>query len=163
MLPKAEPLPRSTLGLQEDDFVVHFAFDMHSWPQRKNPIGAIRAFQLAFEGDSRAFLFLKIRNGGSIGRVDSDSDDLGSAVLELAQQDERIMLDLDERVTTRPWGFWLRATCTCRSTDLRASAMGLQKRSYWEYHWFARTTAVAPSSARPLMRGWCRRPAVPPE
>lgn len=90
------PFSRQRLGIATDDFLVHCSFDMHSWPQRKNPIGAIRAFQLAFD-DPHARLLLKIRNGKNIGVVDSDRDEIGAAVLELAEADERLLVDVLER------------------------------------------------------------------
>lgn len=89
-------LSRADLGLDEDLFVVHSSFDVHSWPQRKNPLGSIQAFQVAFS-DDRARLLMKVRNGRNIGKVDSDRDGVGEAILEAASADPRIILDFEER------------------------------------------------------------------
>jgi glycosyltransferase involved in cell wall biosynthesis len=104
------PFPRERLGMRAHDFLVHLSFDMHSWPQRKNPLGAIRAFQAAFD-DDRARLLLKIRNGGNIGIVDSDLDQIGEAVLELADADDRILIDITERTYAETLSLVLAADC----------------------------------------------------
>lgn len=95
--PDVTGVPRSELGVADSAFIVHSGFDMHSWPQRKNPLGSIQAFKLAFPSDPDVRLLLKIRNGGNIGLVDSDLDGVGEAVLELADADERILVDIEER------------------------------------------------------------------
>jgi glycosyltransferase involved in cell wall biosynthesis len=116
-----EPFARDRLGVAPDDFLVHCSFDMHSWPQRKNPIGTIRAFQLAFD-DERARLLLKIRNGANIGIVDSDRDQIGEAVLELAEADDRILVDVLERGYSETLG--LVATSDCHLSLHRSEGFG---------------------------------------
>ena len=56
------PVTRASLGIAEDAFVVHYAFDANSTVARKNPNGAIEAFHRAFRGDPSAVLLLKVRN-----------------------------------------------------------------------------------------------------
>lgn len=56
------PVSRAEVGLAEDAFVVHAAFDANSTVARKNPNDAIDAFRLAFGDDPGAQLLLKIRN-----------------------------------------------------------------------------------------------------
>jgi glycosyltransferase involved in cell wall biosynthesis len=59
--PEPDPsLSRADLGLPEDRFIFASFFDALSMPERKNPLGAVRAFQRAFTpGDRRAFLLVK--------------------------------------------------------------------------------------------------------
>jgi glycosyltransferase involved in cell wall biosynthesis len=56
-----EPRSRSELGLPEG-FLFLFLFDFNSSMQRKNPIGAIEAFRLAFEPEDGARLVIKTIN-----------------------------------------------------------------------------------------------------
>jgi glycosyltransferase involved in cell wall biosynthesis len=53
---------RSQLRIPADAHVVLAMFDAHSLVTRKNPLGALRAFQLAFPGDDSAAFVLKVRN-----------------------------------------------------------------------------------------------------
>lgn len=57
-------LSRADFGLEDDTFLFLVSFDFHSWFQRKNPLGAIEAFRLAFpDGTERARLLVKTSNG----------------------------------------------------------------------------------------------------
>ena len=60
----ADPgLSRSSFGLPEDCFLFLAMFDTYSRPERKNPYGAMRAFQNAFSPDDlSAQLVLKVNN-----------------------------------------------------------------------------------------------------
>lgn len=53
---------RARAGLAPSDFLVLTVLDALSVPERKNPIGAIRAFARAFPGSSEALLRVQIRN-----------------------------------------------------------------------------------------------------
>ena len=88
---------RKTFGISDSAFLVHIAFDLHSWSQRKNPVAALEAIKLAFSDDDDYVILVKIRNGRNIGKVDSDRDGLGEAIIDLAEMDNRIILDFDER------------------------------------------------------------------
>lgn len=57
-----ESLPRLSFGVDDEDFVVHFAFDAHSSVSRKNPTAAVRAFVQAFGDDQTAKFVIKVRN-----------------------------------------------------------------------------------------------------
>jgi glycosyltransferase involved in cell wall biosynthesis len=91
-----EPFPRQQLGVPDDAFLVHCSFDMNSWPARKNPLGVVEVFRRAFD-DADARLLLKIRHGATIGFAGSDRERHGDALLELAEDDERILIDIAER------------------------------------------------------------------
>jgi len=58
-------MDRQSFGLTPDRFVFLFAFDVLSVPERKNPLAAIRAFERAFQGDSRYELVLKVNNANA--------------------------------------------------------------------------------------------------
>jgi glycosyltransferase involved in cell wall biosynthesis/tetratricopeptide (TPR) repeat protein len=51
--------PRSKFGLSADSFVFLFFFDFHSYFERKNPLGLVRAFKQAFREQEDVVLFLK--------------------------------------------------------------------------------------------------------
>jgi GT2 family glycosyltransferase/glycosyltransferase involved in cell wall biosynthesis len=56
-------LDRASFGLPEDGFLFLAMFDTYSRPERKNPFGALRAFQKAFAPeDMSARLVLKVNN-----------------------------------------------------------------------------------------------------
>lgn len=99
IVPPAEWIPktRAALGLPDNGFIVYAGFDLHSWPGRKNPLGVVRAYQEAFRGEKSAVLLLRVRNGHNLGLVDSDPDDLGQALLDIAQDDPSIIVDMQER------------------------------------------------------------------
>jgi glycosyltransferase involved in cell wall biosynthesis len=66
-LPVPEPVAagcgRAEFGLRADLFTVLVAFDLSSHWVRKNPLGAIAAFQRAFPGSEAAQLVLKVGGG----------------------------------------------------------------------------------------------------
>ena len=71
------PEPRRRTG---GEFVVLSASDLNSWPQRKNPEGAVQAFVKAFGRDPNARLIIKIQNARdldkrlpSIARIAADN------------------------------------------------------------------------------------------
>lgn len=53
---------RERLGVAPDEFVFLFVFDFYSYCQRKNPLGLIRAFKMAFSCRDRARLVIKTVN-----------------------------------------------------------------------------------------------------
>lgn len=55
--------PRVHFGLQEDKFTFLFTFHMMSVMERKNPLGLIRAFRLAFKPEESVCLVLKTSFG----------------------------------------------------------------------------------------------------
>ncbi|MDB5314039.1 MAG: glycosyl transferase group 1 [Gemmataceae bacterium] len=59
-LPAFDPLPKAAFGLDPDKFTFLFVFDMSSHMARKNPLGLIRAFRLAFRPDDPVELVLKV-------------------------------------------------------------------------------------------------------
>lgn len=61
-LPTFMPRTRSHFGLPAG-FLFFFAFDIGSVMERKNPLGLIRAFEQAFQGDDRVHLAIKVTRG----------------------------------------------------------------------------------------------------
>ncbi|MDQ6760377.1 MAG: hypothetical protein M3Z32_11020, partial [Acidobacteriota bacterium] len=59
-LPAPTKCNRSDYGIAEDHFVFLFMFDVTSEVDRKNPLGLIRAFRLAFPRGEKATLLLKV-------------------------------------------------------------------------------------------------------
>lgn len=61
-VPASPPMPRSALGLRDDAYIFLMMFDVASYQERKNPEGAILAFQRAFRPDSPVNLIVKLNN-----------------------------------------------------------------------------------------------------
>lgn len=53
------PVPEEVLDVPEDQFVFLFVFDYHSFPERKNPLAVVRAFQRAFAPEAKVHLVVK--------------------------------------------------------------------------------------------------------
>lgn len=53
---------KKKLGFEQDDFICLFIFDAHSDLYRKNPIGVIKSFQLAFQNKEKIKLIIKSKN-----------------------------------------------------------------------------------------------------
>jgi glycosyltransferase involved in cell wall biosynthesis len=67
-VPKELPshITRADFGLPQDAFLFLYAFDFHSFFERKNPLGAIRAFQRAFGKQEKVGLVLKTVHGRDV-------------------------------------------------------------------------------------------------
>lgn len=61
-VPHGAPMHRKELGIRDDSYVFFFMYDIASYQERKNPEGAIVAFQRAFRPDSPATLVVKLNN-----------------------------------------------------------------------------------------------------
>lgn len=59
-LPAFDSLPKTAFGLDPAKFTFLFVFDMNSRMSRKNPLGLIRAFRLAFRPDEPVELAIKV-------------------------------------------------------------------------------------------------------
>ncbi|UCH34628.1 MAG: glycosyltransferase [Armatimonadota bacterium] len=55
----AASLPRDVLDIPPDRFLFFFMFDYYSYPERKNPLAVLRAFQQAFSAEADVHLLLK--------------------------------------------------------------------------------------------------------
>ncbi|NTI24150.1 glycosyltransferase family 4 protein [Rhizobium rhizogenes] len=86
MVPELPRVSRSNFGLEDDSFVVFTSFDGASSISRKNPLGAVLAFQSAFprETHRKARLIVKAMN------VHDDS--LWRECMRKAAQDPRIII-----------------------------------------------------------------------
>ena len=71
-LPSFDALPKCHFGQADDRFAFSFVFDMNSRMQRKNPLGLIQAFRLAFRRDEPVDLVLKVSPPESFYRDQSD-------------------------------------------------------------------------------------------
>ena len=61
-LERSEPRDRRRFGLGEQSVVYFTMADMHSIPERKNPLGSAQAFMRAFQGRDSAELVVKLSN-----------------------------------------------------------------------------------------------------
>lgn len=115
--PSKPPLPRSLLGLPDDEFVVLTSFDFNSWMTRKNPHAAISAFRSAFPPQRRDVrLLLKTING-------QRQPQALNALREAIAGDERI--ELRDGFLDRD-GMWaLQACCDVYLSLHRAEGFGL--------------------------------------
>jgi glycosyltransferase involved in cell wall biosynthesis len=112
--PSAPALPREYFGLRPGRFLVVFLFDMGSAMERKNPLGLIRAFRLAFTPSDPADLVLKVSRGDArpdeFARLKDAADRAGVAVIN--------------RVMSREESFGLMAACDCYTSLHRAEGFG---------------------------------------
>jgi glycosyltransferase involved in cell wall biosynthesis len=109
------PVPADVLAVPDDRFVFLFLFDYHSFPERKNPLGVLQAFQRAFGPDDAAHLVLK--------GTDSAADPAYHARLVAeARPGQVTIIDryLDRRVING-----LMQRCDCYVSVHRAEGFGL--------------------------------------
>jgi glycosyltransferase involved in cell wall biosynthesis len=78
--------PRADFGLPDGRFLFLFAFDMASGMERKNPLGLIRAFRLAFAPAEPVHLALKVSRGrehpNEFARLAREADAAGVTVID---------------------------------------------------------------------------------
>jgi glycosyltransferase involved in cell wall biosynthesis len=85
-IPPFTPRSRQALGLPAGPYAFLSVFDCNGWYQRKNPLAAVRAFQLAFPRTNREVqLIVKMMNS----RPDVPEH---QALIQLASQDDRICI-----------------------------------------------------------------------
>ena len=109
-------ISRTELGLPPDRFVFLFTFDFFSTSVRKNPLGLIEAFRLAFEPGSGPMLLVKSING------ERNKEDF-RALQEAAAGDPDIQLS-DGYVTQEHMQALLGA-CDCYASLHRSEGFGL--------------------------------------
>lgn len=110
-------LNRDDFGLERNAFVFLMSFDFHSWVERKNPLGAIEAFRLAFPDQSTPVrLLVKTSNG-------VHHPEMLSRLLELAQADPRILIR--EGIMERPHLRSLQRCCDAYVSLHRSEGFGL--------------------------------------
>jgi glycosyltransferase involved in cell wall biosynthesis len=96
--PQAVHSDRKHFGLDEDSFIVAAVANLRSGFARKNPLGAISAFQQAFSRHERAILAIKV------GVADMDTP--GFAKLKrIAAQDPRVRLICRDLSDHEMWSF----------------------------------------------------------
>jgi glycosyltransferase involved in cell wall biosynthesis len=86
VLPEPPPLGRAHFGLPEDHTIFLLTFDVSSQTERKNPLGAIRAFRRAALPRGTATLVLKYTNAeydrDAVRRFHEEAEGLGVAMLD---------------------------------------------------------------------------------
>jgi len=73
------PSRRGDLGIPEDVFLFLFMFDYHSFVERKNPVGLLRAFRDAFGDREDVLLVLKSSHGEESPEADELRNSVGKA------------------------------------------------------------------------------------
>jgi len=106
---------RAQFGLEQETFVVLFMFDFHSYIERKNPFGVVRAFKEAFTDKEDAVLFIKCSH--------SSFDPESRALLQNACKRENIRL-LDAVIPRRDIDALI-STCNCYVSLHRCEGFGL--------------------------------------
>ena len=106
-----DAIDRASLGIAENDFVVHFAFDANSTVARKNPGAAIRAFQKAFAGESSAKFVLKVRNWAQAENLAYGGDPSARDLLDLIANESRLRLVTGEHSHSYALGLIDMADC----------------------------------------------------
>ncbi len=61
VVPKDTPLPRSRFGVRDEQFLGLAIMDLAACPDRKNPLGHVRAWVQAFADDPDVHLLMKVR------------------------------------------------------------------------------------------------------
>lgn len=122
LVPQCVELPpfarrnRAYFGLPADACLFVFVFDFLSYIDRKNPLGAIRAFKTAFpRGDEQAGLVLKVMNG-------DEKDSRWKAMLAEIGGDGRIIV-INERMS-RGDSLALMDCCDCFLSLHRSEGFG---------------------------------------
>lgn len=114
-LPAFAPLPRSRFGLRDGRFTFLFTFDMASTLERKNPLGLIRAFRMAFRSDEPVDLVVKVSRGESdpaaFVRLTAEASSAGVILLNETLPREELLA--------------LFAACDCYVSLHRAEGFGL--------------------------------------
>jgi glycosyltransferase involved in cell wall biosynthesis len=109
---------RADLGLDEGRFYFIYSFDYFSFPQRKNPLGVLRAFREAFP-DLNANIGLVIKSTGS----EDHHPPIRRAIREAQAADPRIVV-IDRGMDRREMLGLIRA-CDCYASLHRAEGFGL--------------------------------------
>lgn len=89
-LPAPAAFDRTRLGLARDQPFFLLSFDLHSSVARKNPLAAVHAFQMAFEGDADARLVIKTSTPPK--NHWGDPEKQMSIIKKLMARDRRIIL-----------------------------------------------------------------------
>jgi glycosyltransferase involved in cell wall biosynthesis/SAM-dependent methyltransferase len=109
-------MSRTELGLPPDRFLFLFTFDFFSTSVRKNPLGLIEAFRLAFEPGAGPMLLVKSINGE---RHQEDFRALREAAAEHPD------IQLSDGYVTQEHMQALLATCDCYASLHRSEGFGL--------------------------------------
>jgi glycosyltransferase involved in cell wall biosynthesis len=117
VVPAKATANRSKFNLPEDKFLVLTSFDLNSYFSRKNPRGAIDAFQAAFPHQDDVGLVVKFHGGAA------NFDDERSELLAMIHGDERI-LTIDQ-VLSREEMDQLQESVDCFISLHRSEGFGL--------------------------------------
>ncbi len=122
-LPTTIPGSRAAYGLPEDGFVYLATFDAFSFIERKNPLGLVRAFQVAFPKGSPEPVHLVLKTQNRTGVDDPHQVGLWRTIDALIAQDPRIRI-IDR---TLPYGdlLGLKRACDAYVSLHRSEGLGI--------------------------------------
>lgn len=116
------PVSRRALRTDEDAFLVLVSFDANATVALRNPVAAIRAFQLAFPDDPGATLVLKARTYGLVADRARAGCPHSRALLALLQDEPRVRVFPWE--TTHATTLGMIAAADCVMSTHRAESFG---------------------------------------
>ncbi len=111
---------RAYFGIPEDRFTFAYTFDGASRFTRKNPVAAVRAFQLAFPGDEHVHFVIKTHNTQLLSSADEATY---AALRRTAREDRRITIIDDSFTSNEVHG--LISVCDCYVALHRSEGLGL--------------------------------------
>ena len=114
-LSEIETVTKADLGIPAPNYVFLFMFDMCSQMVRKNPLGLIQAFRMAFDRSDNATLVIKVSRGRSH----------PEALSELEQAAREAGVTVLDEVLTRALSFGFIQMCDCFVSLHRAEGFGL--------------------------------------
>ena len=109
-------LPRSSLGIREDRFTFLFIFDMRSVMERKNPMGVMEAFRMAFRPDDPVQLVIRAHHG---------RDDAAQWQQLTSEAERTPNVTILDRALSREESYALIDACDCYISLHRAEGLGL--------------------------------------
>ena len=120
-LPQVEATSRAELDLDEDCFIFLTSFDSFSFIERKNPLGVVKAFRLAFPlGTENVRLVLKTQNRFRV--YDPYQIKMWKRIEAAVRQDTRIII-INETLTYRDL-LGLKRACDCYVSLHRSEGWG---------------------------------------
>jgi glycosyltransferase involved in cell wall biosynthesis len=115
-IPTAAPSDRAALGVAADAFLLLFAFDARSVPERKNPAALLRALRLAVQASPRPLhLLLKVNH----------AEENAALLADLGARAAGLPVTLLTRAMTRANVDGLLAACDAYSSLHRSEGLGL--------------------------------------
>lgn len=112
---EVETVSKSVMGVDDDQYLFLYMFDVKSFIERKNPFGLIEAYKKAFRSDDRAKLVIKVSSGHfnptEFARLQEEAAQAGVIVID--------------EVFSRARSYGLIQACDCYVSLHRSEGLGL--------------------------------------